>query len=100
MRINFARAIVAGIIDNPPAVSCRAALPTAICPSAVPPAPSAARTAPSAMYRFISTLPCLAGCYRRSLELWSGLHAGGVAIDEEHRARRADAERTVARCGS
>ncbi len=38
--------------------------------------------------------------YRRSLELWSGLHAGGVAIDEEHRARRADAERTVARCGS
>ena len=45
--------IVAGMSDNPPAVSCLAVLPTAICPSAVPPAPSAARTAPSAMYRFI-----------------------------------------------
>ena len=59
--------ITPGIIDNPPAVSCCAALPTAICPSAVPPTPSAARTAPSAMYRFIVRFLRL----RQSLSAWA-----------------------------
>ena len=57
--------IEAGISDNPPAVSW-AALPTAICPSAVPPAPSAARTAPSAMYRFIRLSSLRAGALSAS----------------------------------
>jgi non-specific serine/threonine protein kinase/serine/threonine-protein kinase len=36
--------------------------------------------------------------YGRSLDLWSSLEKGGAVIDEEHRARRADAERAAARC--